>query len=289
MSKNNLLNLALLIFILVLVVIVVYEPGKKVAITPPTLTNLESNSIYNIRITRHSAAADEQLLEFEKKSDGWVMLKPYSISANTFRIDSILKLLSAVSLSQNNLENLNPKTFGLDKPAVTITFNNNLSIVFGHNKSLKNHRYIQISSTLHMIADTFLYQLAAKAESYISHKLINTKSKLVKLTLPSMKLEKVKSSWQVTPKADNFSADSANQLINEWQLSQAFDVNKVKPAPKNKTDIVMQLENNKKLRFKIEKSKENFNLINIDTGMRYILSSDRKDKLLKLSVITQDN
>lgn len=289
MSKNNLLNLGLLIFILALVVIVVYEPGKKEAITPPPLTNLESNSIYSIKINRHSAATDEQLLEFEKKPDGWAMLKPYSISANSFRIDSILKLLSAVSLSQNNLKNLNPNTFGLDKPAATITFNNNLSLVFGHNKSLKNHRYIQISSTLHMVADTFLYQLAAKAESYITHKLINTKSKLVKLTFPSMKLEKINSSWQVTPKADDSSADSANQLINEWQLSQAFDVNKVNPAPKNKPDIVIQLENNKKLRFKIESSNENLNLINIDAGIRYILSSDRKDKLLKLSNITQDN
>ena len=40
---------------------------------------------------------------------------------------------------------------------------------------------------------------------------------------------------------------------------------------------------NKIIRFKIEKNKDSFNLVNLDSGVRYILSADRKDKLLKLS------
>lgn len=175
MSKNNFLNIALLIFILILVAVVVYEPGKEVAITPPMLTNIESKDVYHIKINRHSAAADEKVVEFKRTTNGWVMLKPYSVDANSFRIDSILKILSATSFSQNDLSNLDLKTFGLSNPTTTITINNNLPLVFGHNKSLKNHRYIQVASTLHMVADTFLYQLAAKTESYINHKLINEK------------------------------------------------------------------------------------------------------------------
>ena len=289
MSKRNLLNLSLLIFILVLVTFVIYEPGKDVAITPPTLTSLDSKDIYHIKIIRHNAEIGEQVIEFKRTSTGWNMLKPYSVSANAFRIDSILNLLSTVSLSQNNLENLSLDTFGLNKPVTTITFNTKTSIVFGHNKSLKNHRYIQIGLTLHMIADTFFYQLAAKTESYINHKLLSEKSKVLKLSLPTMKLEKVDGVWKITPKTDDFSADSINQLISEWQLSQAYDISKIKPNPTSKPDIIIQLENNKKLHFKIEKNKNSFNLVNLDTGIRYILSADRKDKLLKLSSITQDD
>ena len=289
MSKRNLLNLSLLIFILVLVIFVIYEPGKQVAITPPTLTSLDSKDIYHIKINRHNAKKGEQKIEFKKTASGWSMLKPYSVSANAFRIDSILKLLSTVSFSQNNLESLSLNTFGLNQPVATITFNNKISVIFGHNKSLKNHRYVQVGSTLHMIADTFYYQLAAKAESYINHKLLNNKSKIKKLILPSMKLEKTDGTWQVTPKADNFSADSVNQLISEWQLSQAYDINKIKPAPNSKADIIIQLEDDKKIHFKIEKNKDSFNLVNIDAGIRYILSADRKDKLLKLSDVHQDN
>lgn len=288
MSKRNLLNLSLLIFILVLVTFVIYEPGKDVAITPPTLTSLDSKDINHIKINRHNAEIGEQVIEFKRTSTGWNMLKPYSVSANAFRIDSILKLLSTISFSQNNLENLSLDTFGLNKPVTTITFNNKTSIVFGHNKSLKNHRYVQIGLTLHMIADTFFYQLAAKTESYINHKLLSEKSKILKLSLPTMKLEKVDGAWKTTPKTDDFSTDSINQLISEWQLSQAYDISKIKPNPTSKPDIIIQLENNKKLHFKIEKNKNSFNLVNLDTGIRYILSADRKDKLLKLSSITQD-
>lgn len=289
MSNRNLLNLGLLFFIIALVAVVVIEPGKKVASAPPTLTTLKSSDIKHIKITRHTRSSTEQEIEFNKTSAGWVMLKPYATSANTFRIDSILELLSAASLSQNSLKNLNPITFGLDQPRATITLNKKTSIIFGHNKSLKNHRYIQIDSTLHMIADTFMYQLAAKTESYINHKLLVTDSNIVKLTLPSITLEKTNSTWEVTPKTKSFSADSLNQLVDEWQLSQAYDVNKINPSQNKKPDIIIQLKNNKKLHFEIENNAKSFNLINLDTGIRYLLSTDRKDKLLKPSNISLDN
>jgi hypothetical protein len=181
------------------------------------------------------------------------------------------------------LENLNHEQFGLIHPQATITFNNKTTIVFGNNKSLKHHRYVKMGSTLHMITDTFLYQLTAKAESYINHKLLPDKSKIIKLSLPNIQLIQTDGKWEVTPKKDNFSADSANQLISEWQLSQAYDLNVVKPQPKTKADISIHLDNDKNIRFKIKDNKDNFNLINIDSGISYILAKDRSNKLLNLS------
>ena len=287
MSKRNLLNLILFSFILVLVVLVVYEPGKEKPITPPTLTNLKSENITQIKINRRQGEPNNQNIAFEKTADGWMMLEPYQLPANTFRIDSILKLLSTVSFSQNNLENLDQSKFDLIIPHATITFNDT-SIIFGNNKSLKHHRYVKIDSTLHMIADTFYYQLMAKTESYINHKLLPENNKIIKLTLPGIKLEQVKGEWQATPKADNFTADSVNQLISEWQLSQAYDIKKLKIKSKPKSDITIQLEN-KTLHFKIENNEDGFSLINIDTGIQYILAKDRKGKLLNLVNPEQTN
>ena len=288
MSKRNLLNLILFAFIIILAAFVYFEPGKRVAEIPATLTNLNLNHIKHIKISRQANSSSESNLEFEKTKNGWVMNKPYQHAANTFRINSVLQLLSTPTFSQNDLSNLNKATFGLDKPRATITFNTT-SIIFGHNKSLKNHRYVQIDSTLHMITDTFFYQLAAKSESYLSHKVLPGENKISKLSLPDMQLLKEESTWIQTPKTDNYSADSANQLISEWQLSQAYDIKKLKPKPDSKPDIIIQLANDKNIKFKIEKSKSSFNLFNIDTGIRYILSADRKDKLLKLPGINQDN
>lgn len=286
MSTRNLLNLFLFAFILALIALVIYEPGKEQAITPPTLTKLDAKDIQYISIKRAHTKESGQELKFKKTTTGWMMIKPYQHSANTFRIESILKLLSAVSLSQNNLENLNLQPFGLIKPQASITFNNT-EIFFGNNKSLKNHRYVKTDNTLHMIADTFLYQLTAKAESYIDHKVLPDNRKITKLILPSLKLELLDTKWKVTPKADNFSADSVNQLINEWQLAQAYDINKVNAQPKTQADVSIQLDNGKNIHLKIKNTKDDFSLLNIDTGIRYIMASDRSNKLLNLSGIEQ--
>ena len=289
MSKRNLLNLALLVSILVLVVFVVYEPGKDTPVIPTTLTNLKTNDIHHIKISRHQAASGDQDISFKKTTGGWEIVKPYQLPANNFRIDSILELLSTVSLSQNNLEKLDQAAFGLNKPRVTITFNNKTAIIFGHNKSLKHHRYVKIGSILHMIKDTFYYQLTAKTESYINHKLLPEKSKIKKLNLPGLKLEQVDGKWLMSPKTDSFSADSVNQLISEWQLGQAYDLNKVTAQPHIKPDITIHLDNNKVIRFKIMTNKDNFNLLNIGSGIHYILAADRKNKLLNLSGIEQND
>lgn len=280
MTSRNLLNLGLLVFIIILVSLVVFEPGNNKPITPPTLTNLNASDIHNIKIT-----VNHKSIELNKSNTTWRMLSPYTLPANSFRIESINKLLSAVSLSQNNLSTLNPKEFGLDQPTASITFNNNTQIEFGNNKSLKGHRYVKIDSALHMIADTFYYQLAVNPESFIDHSVLPKNSNIIKLTLPSMQLTKNDGKWSVSPKAKTFSADSVNQLMSEWQLSQAYDVEVKTAKPKTKADVIIQLENNETLRFKIENKKDKFILNNIDNGVSYLLSKDRKEKLLTLSSV----
>lgn len=284
MNIRNLLNLSLLIFIIVLVMLVAYEPGKDKAKTPPTLTNLKAENINHITLQ-----VNNNVIELNKTTTGWMMHKPYQHPANSFRIDSILKLLSTVSLSKNNLTNLNPKKFGLDKPVASITFNKNTTITFGHNKSLKHHRYVQLGSDLHMTTDTFYYQLAAKTESFIDHKLLPQNSKITKLSLPNKTFSQKDGKWTITPQPEKFSADSVNQLISEWQLSQAYDIEITQANPKTKADISLQLANKNTVHFKIESNKDNFVLLNIDSGLRYILSKDRKDKLLELSAVNSDN
>jgi len=284
MSKRNLLNLSLLLFVVLLVVLVIFEPGKEETIIPNILTKLKSDNIQHIRIKRQN----EPAIELFKNENGWQMSQPYQQSANAFRIASILKLLNAISLSQNSLVDLNPFEFGLKKPLVTITFNNDVSIEFGHNKSLNHHRYVKIGSTLHLIADTFYYQLAANSESFINHKLLPEKSKIKKIILPTAELEQIDGKWNITPKND-FSADVINQFIDEWQLSQAYDIAIDKKYNRLNADVKIYFKKRAPLFFNISKDQNSFNLTNVENGIRYSLSSDREDKLLKISPITDDN
>lgn len=286
MSKRNLLNVVLLIVIIGLISLVVFKPGKKSAITPPTLTNLNAQDIQHILINKNN---DKNTLELVKKNNRWMMINPYELPANKFRIESLLKLLSAASLSQNNISNLNPNNFGLKNPLAVITFNKSIAIKFGHNKSLKHHRYIQVDNVLHMIADTFYYQVATSTNSFISHDLLPEKSKIIQLTLPKFNLKQFEGRWELSNKSQVFSADVINKLIAEWQHSQAYDIKVKKSTPTIKPDIQIKTKNNKNIRFKLRVTKNIFSLTNIDTGIEYILSADRKEKLLNLTPIEQND
>ena len=92
MSKRNLLNLILFVTIILLVVLVVYEPGKDKPITPTMLTTLNVDDVNEIKIIRHQAIKEEQNISFKRTDFGWQVVEPYNIAANTFRIKSILEL-----------------------------------------------------------------------------------------------------------------------------------------------------------------------------------------------------
>lgn len=278
MSKRNLLNLVLFVFVTALILFIVFEPGKQKQFLP-LLTDLKADEISHITLKR---SFDKQAIELVKKKQGWMMLSPYQLAANPFRIDAILKLLSTVSFSKNDLTNLNPAQFGFDQPGATITFNNSTTIVFGHNKSLNHHRYVKVGSSLYLIADTFYYQLTAKSESFIDHKVLPANINIVELHLPDFTLKKTNGAWQSIPAMNAFSADRANQLIDEWQLSQAYDIKVEKIKKTTKADITVTTQANKTFRFKSGKTKNTFSLTNIDNGVGYILSPDRKNKLLTL-------
>ena len=286
MSNRNLLNIILLIVIIGLTSLVVFKPGKQSAVTPPTLTNLSVKDIHHILIEKNSS---KNTIELVKKNNLWRIIRPYELPANTFRIESLLKLLSAASLSQNNMSGLKPNDFGLSKPLAVITFNKSVAIEFGHNKSLKNHRYIKIDNILHMIADTFYYQVATSANSFISHSLLPEKSKIIQLTLPTFNLKQIEGKWELSPKSNEFSADAINKLIDEWQHSQAYDIKVKKITSTTKPDILIKTKSHKNIRFKLQMTKDIFSLTNIDTGIEYILSSDRKENLLKLTPVEQND
>lgn len=288
MLKRNLLNLILFIIIIVLVIFVIYEPKSNDLPPPPTLTNLKSSDIKHLTINRPFAAIPERQIEFEKTQDGWMMLKPHSMPANIFRIESILKILSTVSFSQNDLTQLNEEKFGLNKSKVTLTFNKNTALVFGHNKSLKNHRYINIANTLHLISDTFFYQLGEKSDSYVSHQLISEQRNIKSIHLPNITLRLVDGRWLSNATHKKYTADSINLLIKEWKLSQAYDLNIVKIKKDAKADIKILLDDGSKLNFIVEKTNKIFNLINIKSGIRYIFSPERKNKLLTIPTTNEN-
>ncbi|MGW8228030.1 MAG: DUF4340 domain-containing protein, partial [Gammaproteobacteria bacterium] len=158
MASRLWLNLALLLFIVILLVIVIYEPGKEPVATPVSLTPLKATTISHIHIKRLSSKD----IELVKEANGqWWMHNPYHLPANEFRVQALLRLAETESLSSHTLDRLQPATYGLDRPRAIVTFDRSTQISFGDTEPLQQRRYVQIGDQLHTIADTFYYQAAA--------------------------------------------------------------------------------------------------------------------------------
>lgn len=278
MHKRTLLNLVMLAIVMVLVAIAVYEPGKKTD-TPVPLTDLAREQITQIEILRENPA---DTIRLEKTGQQWQMLAPYTLPANDFRIDNLLKLAAAESLAQHDLGGLDKKQFGLDKPRISIRFNNSLTIHFGGTDPLQNRRYLQVDNRLHMITDLFYYQVAADTTSFINHQLLPEDFRITGIKLPGLKLALNDAKWQLTPAGKSESADSITGLVNEWKLSQAYQL-KIHKGDLPAVDIIIQQDDTRSIQFSMIKSENDFILLRHDNRLQYILSKDRRDVLLKLA------
>ena len=281
MKSRNLLNLALLAVIVLLVALVIYEPGIEPEPVNPSLTQLQQDDINHIYIQRDT---DEDV-ELQKIDDVWQMIKPYPVQAHDFRVQTILRLSEAESLSRNQLSTLNKANFGLDKPKATVTFNKQHKVLFGANEPLQQHRYVQINNTLHTITDTFYYQVASKVSTFIDHGLLPGNSAITKLELPGLVVELKQGKWQATPQPEDFSADSVTELVNNWRNSQAVEI---ASAGQVKTKQVMNIyikDKPQPLSFSVIKNEAGIALVRTDIGLAYNITQDSFNKLTRLVAV----
>jgi hypothetical protein len=279
MASRLWLNLALLLLLGILLLVVVYEPGKKVEPQPTRLTQLTPETVNHVHLKRVTGND----VELVKESDGqWWMHNPYYLPANEFRVQSLLRLTQAESLSNHALSGLQLATYGLDKPRAVVTFNRTEQIKFGDTEPLQQRRYVQAGDQLHTIVDTFYYQAAGNPAIYLSHSLLPPAADIVKLVLPDLQLTIKKGLWQRNPQYAELSADASIELIDNWQHAQALKLlpTEVKDG---KADIEVYIKNQADpIRFKLLQSDGEVSLIRLGMGLQYIIADDVYQLLVSL-------
>ena len=279
MASRLWLNLALLLLIGILVLIVVYEPGKEVEPQPLKLTHLTPETVTHVHLKRTSGNA----IELVKVSDDqWWMHNPYYLPANTFRVQSLLRLTQAESLSSHPLKDLQPATYGLDKPRAVVTFNRTEQVKFGDTEPLQQLRYVQVGDMLHTVVDTFYYQAAGSPTNYLAHNLLPTEIDIIKLDLPDLQLVLQEGQWQRTPPHTELSADASVELINYWQHAQALELRPT-DLKDGKADIEIFIKDQSDpIRFKLLQTEDEVSLIRLDVGIQYIVADEVYQRLLSL-------
>jgi hypothetical protein len=279
MSSRNLLNLVLLVIIAVLVAVVVYKPGKHV--TPVVkLTALTQSTITKIEITRSS---DAKKVLLEKKGDTWQMLEPYPVPANETQVAKLTELAELQSKAHYPIkpgEDLKP--FGLDKPGLTVVFNDTVKLEFGGTEPLNYQRYIRNGETLHLTFDAYFYNLSGNPTQFVVHTLLPGKPTITKLVLPTLSLTAQGHGWQAQPPVKQLSNDQVNELLDNWSNAHAANLLDYKPAAVQQQVQVYLKGQDKPIVFDILHEDHAISLGRADIGLKYQFSEEIGKSLLEL-------
>ena len=282
MTSRTLLNLALLLIVLILVAVVILEPGGTPEPKPELLTTMKGSEIRQIKIVRR----DKGTIELQKQSDHWRMLTPFKLPANDYKVESVLNLLKTESAAHYAMSDLDPARFDLLKPVVSIYFNNSLKIDFGNIAPLQKQRYVRIGKQLHLIPDYYYYQLIGSATDYLDHALIPAGKKIIRLELPELTLALKDDKWTLSPKDESYSADAYTDLLNEWQHAHALELRPLKNKdkknlPHRKIQIMLQ-SSSKPINYELRQTEDEFVLIRADRNIEYVMPKDKAEALLNL-------
>ncbi len=278
LNSRTLLNIGLLLFILLLVSTILVEPGKEPEKKPTRLTELKQSDIHDIELRR----ANETNIKLQKRDGIWYITEPYQLAANDFRAQSVSTLAEVKSHLQYDVKDIELDKFKLDKPEISIILNNKITLDVGGVDPIKNRRYVKNGETLHLVSDTFYYQIIGKVTAYISYQLLPPDIELSKLVLPKFTLSLHEGSWKITPEQADVSADSINEFIDEWRHAQSLEINEYEGKARKADLQVFQKDKDKPITFSLLKEHDNTFLIRNDLKLRYKLSDETAEKLQKL-------
>jgi len=285
MNSRVILNIFLLLLVLTLVAIAYFQPGVEKAEKPASLLSLDPSQVNRISIT----PAEKHGITFERYGAGWRIKDPIDTRANNFRIDTLLQLARTPVRKQFDVAQSDISKFKLDKPAGNIRFND-IDIAFGDIDPINNYRYVMIADKVFMIADNYFHYLQFDLANYVDNHLLPPDSHLTAIELPDLVIKaQDNGQWSVSPEHPDLPADAVRSLMDEWRNVQALQVSR-NHGDKVTGNIRITLDNRPApLEFQILEREPDLILGREDIGMRYHISGDQAERLMKLAPENQQS
>ncbi len=284
MQAKNRLNISLLA-ILALLLTITFWPGEEPAPAKATTVagKLDSASINTITVTRRGYPS----IVLHKKDQQWWLQQP-ELPAKAPLISELLALLESQSLISYPLNEIEAGPIGLENPFLCIEYNQQHAC-FGERNPLNQLRYLQFGDRVHMIYDTLSHQLSGKPHDYVSLKLLPTDAQITALALEDdLALNKSDGIWHLTPQPENYSADQIQQLISNWQQTQAVMVAPYQPTDGEAT-LQVTLEKQGTISFELASSDPELILARPELGIQYHLSEGSLSRLTRLPTLETED
>lgn len=271
---RNLLNLGLLAIVLLLIAVVVWEPGQQQEVTT-RLSTLKTGDITRIHIQRDAL----QDIQLERQNGHWQMLAPYPVAADATRVAALLSMLDTTSYVSFPATGRKLADYGLKPSLAQVQFNDSL-FQFGGLEHISKRRYIlDPDNNIRLTTDLFYHQLRTSAPQFVSPRLFTDTQGITRLQLADHQYEKKHDgSWLVTPEENKLSADKLNAWIENWQRLSA---SRISPAGEAHSDerLSIELNDGSSPVFEILRSENEILFIRRDLGLQYHVARQTAEAL----------
>lgn len=284
MTQRLGLNLALLLVIAVLAAVIYFEPGLKPSEAPDVLLPLAAEQIEKIQL-QHDGA---QAITIERVDNGWEIVEPIRVAASDFRVQSLLKLMTATSHGHFPASKRPLSSFGLDQPAGKVSFNGQ-AILFGDDEPVNRRRYVLVGDQVHLINNYHFYQSQLLLTALVDMALLPATRTLTEIQLPGLWLQQSQGDWQLKKeRADEpfvqTSMDAINGLVSAWRHVRALQISRYQSdvADVAEAEIKLSFADGDEMVLEILARQPELILGRRELGLRYHFSAEQGERLLGL-------
>ncbi len=277
MGKRALLNLWLAVALAALVWVVWQEPGHAPQPAAVKLTALTPAAVDKIVVSNHNGS-----ISFVRRNGVWEMIEPVKVAANPVRIDNLLQLTQAKSITRFAAHGRDLAQYGLAKPAIRVQLND-VELLFGGVTPMGQQRYVMVGDVIHLIADNYQYELTSDAAAFVSRDLVPRGKEIVAMGLPGAKLSLGDNNkWSLAPPDTGLSQEAMRQAVDEWSDAQALRVAAYDKRPGLGAVIIRVKDEQQSLRYEIIARKPELILARPEIGMQFYLAPEQAERLLDI-------
>ena len=279
MASRALLNLGLLLALALLVLLLVYEPGREPAGEPAPLTGLRATDITGVTLAR----AGREELRLYREGEDWYLDGDPPLLAEASQVRQLLRLVREPVQRQYAAADLDLARLGLGAEAARILFDEALELRFGATDPLDNLRYVQRDDQVYLIRDFYQHLVAAQAGHWISRRLLPGDAAIQALELPDLALRRDEAGhWQPRPERPDLDSDVLVALVERWRQASALRVERAGLREPGLWVRVGLEGRDPPVEFQVRQVGDEWRFLRADLGLEYRLDDHTARRLLQL-------
>ena len=280
MKTRWLLNVGLALLIGALVLVTIYQPGKKQEPEGTPLTKLAPHDVQRIRLLRPKQAP----LVLEKIEETWRLTAPRATRANEVRVNELIQLAGTRASTRFPATPNELGKYGLDNPLATVFLNDN-EIRFGGMHPLESQLYVWHDGLVALIPAATLRAASAPLNDFLNTGLLEDKTKPLAFRLPGFSLKQnEQGAWVRSPELKELGSDAINRFVDEWRFARALSVAPYsgKPVKERVTLNLVDGDKTRTLELGVLAREPEFVVYRQDEGLEYHFPADIGARLMQI-------